>query len=228
LVFGITVEDHLVYASPITASHFDSRALSEVNNACLQLGFQGVLGRVNDLVLWLEEGEGDEKEISQQTGLNVTREPFPEWPAPQGKPCPLMPADVRAMTHHREAVGRVRLLALSGGLVLAALVAVMMVLISVALKERNGLREKVAELTPRAARVEDQRASWEEAAPAVDPSRGPMQMLLHLMEPSVSADVTLMDFEFTPDRVLLRGHTKSASQALQYQQEIQQGESLMA
>ncbi|MCB1226719.1 MAG: hypothetical protein KDK99_12970, partial [Verrucomicrobiales bacterium] len=67
-----------------------------------------------------------------------------------------------------------------------------------------------------------------EAAPAVDPSRGPMQMLLHLMEPSVSADVTLMDFEFTPDRVLLRGHTKSASQALQYQQEIQQGESLMA
>ena len=59
-----------------------------------------------------------------------------------------------------------------------AAIAVIATLTSLAMQERNVLREKVAELTPRAARVMDHKNAWREAAPAVDPDTWPQQMLL--------------------------------------------------
>jgi hypothetical protein len=105
---------------------------------------------------------------------------------------------------------------------------VMMVMITLALGEQTMLREKVAEVSPKAARVLDQKRAWQEAAPAVDPSQGPMQFLLGLQEPATASEVTLMHLEFTPERVIVRGHTRNASTALQYSQEIQEGEMLLA
>jgi ABC-type sugar transport system ATPase subunit len=95
-------------------------------------------------------------------------------------------------------------------------------------KDEKVLRDKVAEMSPRAARVLEQKRAWQEAAPAVDPSQGPLQFLLAVQEPTASTDVTLMEMEFTPKQVMLRGHTLNASTALQYSQEIHQSEMLMA
>lgn len=228
LVIGITSGERLVYASPLSATRFDERAISELNNICLQLGFQRVLGRVERLVLWLPEDEGDLEKIERTTGLPVNREEPPSWILPARWESDLEPLDLHLARQQQETRTRQRVMALSAGLVVAAAVAVMMVMITLALREQAMLREKVAELSPRAARVLDQKRAWQEAAPAVDPSQGPLQLLLALQEPESSMEVTLMEVEFTPQRVLLRGHTSNASTALQYSQEIQQSESLLA
>jgi hypothetical protein len=228
LVFGITSGDKLVYASPLTANRFDERAIGELNNACLQLGFQRVLGRVEGVMLWLAEGEGDLQGIERATGLPVRREDMPAWSAPLRFGGGLMPLDLHLAKQMSDTRSKQRVMALSAGLVVAAVAAVMMVMITLALGEQTMLREKVAEMSPKAARVLDQKRAWQEAAPAVDPSQGPMQFLLGLQEPATASEVTLMHLEFTPERVIVRGHTRDASTALQYSQEIQEGEMLLA
>jgi len=228
LVFGITSGDKLVYASPLTANRFDERAIGELNNACLQLGFQRVLGRVEGVMLWLAEGEGDLQGIERATGLPVQREDMPAWSAPMRFGGGLMPLDLHLAKQMSDTRSKQRVMALSAGLVVAAVAAVMMVMITLALGEQTMLREKVAEVSPKAARVLDQKRAWQEAAPAVDPSQGPMQFLLGLQEPATASEVTLMHLEFTPERVIVRGHTRDASTALQYSQEIQEGEMLLA
>jgi hypothetical protein len=228
LVFGITSGDKLVYASPLTANRFDERAIGELNNACLQLGFQRVLGRVEGVMLWLAEGEGDLQGIERATGLPVQREEMPAWSAPMKFGSGLMPLDLHLAKQMSDTRSKQRVMALSAGLVVAAVAAVMMVMITLALGEQTMLREKVAEVSPKAARVLDQKRAWQEAAPAVDPSQGPMQFLLGLQEPATASEVTLMHLEFTPERVIVRGHTRNASTALQYSQEIQEGEMLLA
>jgi hypothetical protein len=140
----------------------------------------------------------------------------------------LEPLDVHLARQTLETRTRQRVGLLSAGLVIAAAVAVMMVMITLALREQSMLRDKVAEMSPRAARVLEQKRAWQEAAPAVDPSQGPLQFLLAVQEPTASTDVTLMEMEFTPKQVMLRGHTLNASTALQYSQEIHQSEMLMA
>jgi hypothetical protein len=228
LVIGITSGDRLVYASPLTANRFDERAIGELNNVCMQLGFQRVLGRVERLVVWLPEGEGDLKVIEKATGLSVSREVMPPWVMPETWGSSLQPLDLFLAKQMQEKRGRQRVGLLSAGLVVAAVAAVMMVMITLALKEQTMLREKVSEMSPRAARVLDQKRAWQEAAPAVDPSQGPLQFLLAVQEPVSSGEVTLMEMEFTPQRVMLRGHTANASTALQYTQEIHQSEMLLA
>jgi hypothetical protein len=228
LVIGITSGEKLVYASPLTATRFDGRAIGELNNVCLQLGFQRVLGRVEQLVVWLPEGEGDLQAIERTTGLPVSRQAMPAWRAPERFDGALQPLDLHVARERHEGRQRTRVAALSAGLVMAAVVAVMMVMITLALREQAMLRDKVAEVSPRAARVLDQKRAWQEAAPALDPGRGPLQFLLGLQEPGAAGEVTLMHLEFTPQKVMLRGHTATASLALQYSEEIQQGEMLAA
>jgi len=228
LVIGITSGEKMVYASPLTATRFDERAMGELNNVCLQLGFQRVLGRVEHLVLWLPEEEGDLALIERTTGLPVSRQEIPAWVMPEKWDGKLEPLDVHLARQTQETRTRQRVGLLSAGLVIAAAVAVMMVMITLALREQSMLRDKVAEMSPRAARVLEQKRAWQEAAPAVDPSQGPLQFLLAVQEPTASTDVTLMEMEFTPKQVMLRGHTLNASTALQYSQEIHQSEMLMA
>lgn len=228
LVYGITSGDKLVYASPLSANRFDERAIGELNNACLQLGFQRVLGRVEEVMLWLPEGEGDLKAIERTTGLPVRREEMPTWTAPTSYGSALMPLDLHLTKQLHDTRARQRVAALSVGLLVSAVVAVMMIMITLAMRDQTMLREKVAEVSPKASRVLDQRRSWQEAAPAVDPSQGPMQFLLGLHEPASSSEVTLMHVEFTPQRVIVRGHTADASTALQFSQEVQEGEMLLA
>jgi hypothetical protein len=228
LVIGITSGDKLVYASPLTATRLDERAIGELNNVCLQLGFQRVLGRVEQLVVWLPEGEGDLDLIERTTGLPVSRQAVPAWVMPETWGNALEPLDLHLAKQIQEKRIRQRVGLLSAGLVVAAAAAVIMVMITLALREQTMLREKVAEMSPRAARVLDQQKAWQEAAPAVDPSQGPLQFLLAVQEPASSGDVTLMELEFTPKRVMLRGHTANASTALQFTQEIHQSEMLLA
>lgn len=228
LIIGITSGERLVYASPLSAARFDERAIGELNNVCLQLGFQRVLGRVEHLVLWLPEGEGDLGLIERTTGLPVSRQDFPQWLMPQKWGGKLEPLDVHLARQTQETRTRQRVGLLSAGLVIAAAVAVMMVMITLALREQTLLRDKVAEMSPRAARVLEQKRAWQEAAPAVDPSQGPLQFLLALQEPAASTEVTLMELEFSPKQVMLRGHTTTAATALQFSQEVQQSEMLMA
>lgn len=138
-----------------------------------------------------------------------------------------MPADLGHEKQQLESRSKIRLMGLSAGAILAAGIAAITVFTSMALRERNMLREKVAVIAPKAARVLDHRQSWEEASPAVDPSRFLTQTLLHVMEPESSGEVTLTHFEATPERVILRGRTESPAFSLDYAREIQEVESLM-
>ena len=62
----------------------------------------------------------------------------------------------------------------------------------------------------------------------MDPSASPMQLLLGIMEPSASNEVTITEFEWTPAQVILRGRAPEISPALKYMQEVKDTESLLA
>lgn len=226
LVVAITSGASLIYCSPLSAAHLDDHALGEINNVCLQLGFQRVLGSVQRIVLWTAEGDADR--IRLVSGITTVHEekPAPHLPAPSF--AMLMPADISAERARQQKTARTRLMALGAGGFVALAIAVISLLTFFASRERSALLDKVAELTPRASRVEDHRKAWEEIASAVDPKRFPMEIMLRCMEPKSSTDVALAHFEMSADRVLLRGRTPSSSIALQYAQEIKGLESLNA
>lgn len=224
LVISITGANGIVYCSPLSAKRLDERALSELNNVCMQLSFQGVLAPLNAIVLWTDEG--DLGMIQRITGIPASREDMPSPTLPGRGVSKLMPADLGLEKQRLESRSKMRLMGLSAGAILAAGIAAITVFTSMALRERNMLREKVAAVAPKAARVLDHRQSWEEAAPAVDPERFLTETLLRIMEPPSSSEVTLTHFESTPDRVILRGRTESPAMALDYAREIQDVESL--
>ena len=120
------------------------------------------------------------------------------------------------------------MMALSASGLVALAIAAIALLTVFASRERAQLLDKVAELTPRASKVEDHRKAWDEIASAVDPKRFPMEVLLRCMEPKSSGDVALVHYEATGDRVMLRGRTPTSAIALQYAQEIKGTDSLNA
>ncbi|TDU64066.1 hypothetical protein EI77_04250 [Prosthecobacter fusiformis] len=226
LMLVITNGPEMVYASPLSAHVLDDHALGEVNHLCVQLGFQGVLGQVQNIVLWLED-EGDLEQVKRVTGLAAVREPRPAPVMPVAGRSTLVPPEILAARAQQAQSARTRLLVLTAGFAVAAAVAVMAVLIALATQERDLLRDRVAELTPQASQVMDQKRSWLEAAPAVDPTRFPMQVLLDCQVPGAAAEVSMTHFEWLPDRLLLRGRMPSPSLALQYAKEITEVEGLM-
>lgn len=224
LVIAITSGTRLIYCTPLSSSRLDDNALAELNNICLQLGFQGVLGRLESLVLWIDEG--DVAKIQRVTGLATYRCDMPAPTMPQRGSSLLMPEDLVAERQRQGSKSRTRFLALTAGAIFATAVTLVVTLTSLALQERNMLREKVAEMSPRASQVMDHKNAWHEAAPAVDPTTWPQQMLLHCMEPASSSEVSITHWEWTPERMSIIGRMPGASLALEYTQEIASSESL--
>jgi hypothetical protein len=224
LIVTITHGKEIIYSSPLSAHRLDDLALSELNHLCLQLGFQRVLGRVSAIVLWLEDG--DISQIERVTGLTARREEQPAPVIPARGQSTLVPSEILAARERQQSKARTRTIALSAGLAIAACIAVMAVMISYATRQRDALLEEVAELSPRASQVLDHKRSWLEAAPAVDPTYFPMQVLLDSMTPTSSPEVSLTNFEWKPDRLVLRGRMPTAALALQYANEITEVENL--
>ncbi|MDB6074504.1 MAG: hypothetical protein JWO89_2144 [Verrucomicrobiaceae bacterium] len=224
LVVAITIGPRLAYFSPLSSAALDHGGLAELNNICLQLTFQRVLSNLSGIVLWIEDGNVEA--IQKATGVPVTRE---DRPAPQiaaVSKTGLMPGDVIATRQASESASRTRLLVLGGAFVMAALVAAFMVVMSMATQERDALREQVAEITPRAAKVQNHKEAWQEVATAVDPNSYPMELLMRCMEPKASNEVTLTGFECTQDTIMIRGRAPEISPALKYSEELKQTDSL--
>lgn len=224
LVVAITSGSQLIYCTPLSSIRLDDHALAELNNICLQLGFQGVLGRLESLVLWVDEG--DVAKIQRVTGLTAYRCDMPAPTMPRRGASSLMPEDITIERQRQGARSRTRLLALTVGAVFAAAITLVATLTSLALQERNMLREKVAGMSPRAAQVMDHKKAWLEASPAVDPSTWPQQILLHCMEPSSAAEASITHWEWTPERMSIIGRMPGASLALEYTQELATSEKL--
>lgn len=225
LVIAITMGPRLVYFSPLSSVALDHNALAELNNICLQLTFQKVLTSLSGIVLWADDG--DLQRIKQTTGLDVSRQ---DKPAPRltGDASPLMPQDVILTRQSIVASGRRRTMLLGIGFMVAALVATFSFLMGVATRERDALREKIADITPRASKVASHQAQWMEVASAVDPEHFPMELLLRCMEPKSAADVALMSFECTRDRIVLQGRTAEISPAFKYTEDIRNSDALIA
>lgn len=224
LVVAITSGSQLIYCTPLSASRLDTNALAELNNICLQLGFQGVLGRLESLVLWIDEG--DTAQIQRVTGLTAYRCEMPAPTIPERGSCKLMPQDVIAERQSQTGRAKTRFIALAVGTVVAAAIALVATMTSLALQERNMLREKVANLTPRSSKVMDHKKAWREVSPAVDPTAWPQQILLHCMEPAASKEASITHWEWTPERMNIRGRMPSASLALEYTQALKETEAL--
>jgi hypothetical protein len=224
LVVAITSGSQLIYCTPLSANKLDGNSLAELNNICLQLGFQGVLGRLESIVLWIDEG--DVEQIQRVTGLAAYRCDMPSPTMPERGTSLLMPQDLISERQSQTSRAKTRFMVLAAGTVIAAAIALVATLTSLALQERNLLREKVADLTPRAARVMDHKKAWKEVAPAVDPTTWPQQVLLHLMEPESSKEVSITHWEWTPERMSLRGRMPDATLAFKYTQELKSIEAL--
>lgn len=224
LVIAMTSGTQLIYCAPLSASRLDGNALAELNNICLQLGFQGVLGRLESIVLWIDEG--DTAQIQRITGLTAYRCDMPAPTMPECGSSLLMPEDVSVERQNQAGRARTRFMMLTAGAVIAATIALVATLTSLALQERNMLRDKVAGLSPHESQVMDNKKAWQEAAPAVDPSTWPQQLLLHCMEPESSSEASITHWEWTPDRMSIRGRMPNWSLALQYTKEVSEIEGL--
>jgi hypothetical protein len=227
LVMAITQGPRLVYFSPLSALTLDSNAVSEVNHICLQLSFQRVVTELTGITLWTEEG--DASLLQRGTGMTVqiSDKPLPR-PAAITAANGLMPADLLVAKDHQAASSKRRLVGLSAGFVLAACVAAFAVLIGLVSRERDALLDQVAALSPRASKVEGQKAAWEEAGSAIDPTASPMETLLRIMEPTASSQITITELEWSPKSVIIRGRAPEISPALQYVQEIKDAAPLLA
>lgn len=226
LVVAITSGDQLIYFSPLSATKLDEAALAELNNTCMQLSFQRVLGKVERIVLWMEDS--DPALVRRAIGIETMLETKPAPQIPVRGRSSLMPSEIIAERARQKTRSRNRMLALGAGALAAGAIAVIAALTVLSGRERDALRERVAELSPRAAKVEDHRKSWDEVAAATDPKRFPMEVLLRCMEPPCSAEVMLTHFECAPDRVIIRGRTPASHIALQYTQAIKTAASLAA
>jgi len=226
LVVAITIGRQLAYFSPLSAASLDQHGLAELNNICLQLSFQRILSSLTCIVLWTDEG--DPQRMSRMTGLDVVRQDKPSPVLLDASLTDLMPADVIALRGQARQSERQRLIMLSTGFVMAAVVAAFSFVMAQATRERDALREKVAEVTPRAAKILSQQAAWQEIAPAVDPNFFPMELLLRTMEPNSSADIGLTSFECTATSVLIQGRAPEISPALKFTEDIKSSELLMA
>ncbi|MBK8093325.1 MAG: hypothetical protein IPK32_15385 [Verrucomicrobiaceae bacterium] len=224
LVVAITSGSDLIYCTPLSANRLDEHALSELNNICLQLGFQRVLGRLEGIVLWVEDG--DTAQIQRVTGLPAWRSELPPPTLPEKGSTLLMPVDLNLERARQATRSKTRLIAFTVGAALAACIAIIATLTALALQERNKLRNEVAALMPRASRVAEHRRTWNEAAPAVDPTCWPQQMLLHCLESEASKESTITHWEWTPELMSITGRMPSASLALHYQQELTANENL--
>ena len=224
LVVAITSGSQLVYCAPLSAPKLDDHALGELNNIFLQLGFQGVVEQLENLVLWIDDG--DLGKIQRATGLTPYRSEMPAPVMPAAGSSLLMPEDLVQARKRHSGRARTRFLALSAATALAAAIALVATVTSVALKERNALREKVAEIVPQASQVMEHKRAWMEAAPAVDPTTWPQQMLLHCMAPESSKEASITHWEWTPDRMSIIGRMPDASLAVQYTLELQEIEAL--
>lgn len=224
LVVAITSGTQLVYCTPLSSTRLDENALTELNNICLQLGFQGVLGRLESIVLWTDEG--DTGRIQRATGLTPYRCDMPAPTMPDRGSSALMPEDLILERQRQAGSARTRFIALTVGAVLAAVVTLIATLTALALQERNMLRDKVAGIMPRASRVMDHKRAWFEAAPAVDPSVWPQQVLLDCMEPESSSEVSITHWEWTPEQMSLIGRMPTASLALEYTQALKTSDAL--
>lgn len=224
LVVAITSGSQLIYCTPLSSMRLDDHALAELNNICLQLGFQGVLGRLESLVLWIEDG--DIGKIQRATGLTPYRCDMPAPTLPERGSSLLMPEELVFERERQGTRSRTRFLALCFGAAAAAAIALVATLTALALQERNMLRAKVADLMPRASRVMEHKRAWLEAAPAVDPSTWPQQVLLQCMEPNSSKEASITHWEWTPDKLSLIGRMPSASLALEYTQALKTSEAL--
>lgn len=228
LVVSITHGEALIYTSPLAARELDSHALTELNHVCLQLGFQQVLAQVGAVVLWLPEG-ANLAEVERVTGLPARSEapPAPRMPdLPAGAAVALAPPDLleaqsRSRTRRRLA-GVLTVL----GLGAAACAGIMAWVLHGVYQERDRLRDEISRLAPAASQVLDQKKSWLEAAPAVDPSTFPAHVLLQLMKPATSQEVAVTSFEWTPAQILLRGRMPKAELALEYASEVTRLEGL--
>lgn len=228
LVVGITIGNKLAYCSPMSASTLDQNGLAELNNICLQLTFQGVISSLSAIILWIDDGDADR--IQRLTGLEVRRQekPLPLLLSAGQAHSRLMPADIIAVRAAAQSSAKRRTLALGGGFALAALVAGFSVLMTLATREHDELRETIAMLTPKAARVANHKAAWMEAAPAVDPAHYPMEMLLRCMAPKAAADIALTSFDCTPERIVIQGGSLEIAAALKYTEQIKTSEDLLA
>lgn len=224
LVVAITSGSQLIYCTPLSSMRLDDHALAELNNICLQLGFQGVLGRLESLVLWIEDG--DIGKIQRATGLTPYRCDMPAPTLSERGSSLLMPEELVFERERQGTRSRTRFLALCFGAAAAAAIALVATLTALALQERNMLRAKVADLMPRASRVMEHKRAWLEAAPAVDPSTWPQQVLLQCMEPNSSKEASITHWEWTPDKLSLIGRMPSASLALEYTQALKTSEAL--
>jgi hypothetical protein len=224
LVVAITSGAQLIYCTPLSSTRLDDNALAELNNICLQLGFQGVLGRLESLVLWIDDG--DIGKIQRVTGLTPYRCEMPAPTMPERGSSLLMPDDLVSERQRQGTRARTRFFALSFGAAAAAAIALVATLTALALQERNMLRDKVADLMPRSSRVMDHKKAWLEATPAVDPTAWPQQILLHCMEPEASKEASITHWEWTPDKLSIIGRMPSASLALEYTQALKTSEAL--
>ncbi len=218
LAMAVTQGPQLVYYSALCAPTLDENAITEVLNICVQLVFQKVVFDVSGIVLWM--GEGDANSVSKLTGLQVRRldRPAPRLPLQGGST--VMPRDVAVEKSRQELRRKKRLVALSFAAAAALVIATIAGLAFWASRARSAWLDEIATLTPKASRVEQQKREWEEVAVAVDPSRSPMEILLHGMEPPSSSEVSLTHFEATPEHIVFRGRTATPAQALMYVQEM--------
>jgi len=140
--------------------------------------------------------------------------PIPRFES--GAACAIVPGFVLELRRLEARKVRNRRLLRAGAALAAAIVLGFLAVIALGLQTQRKLLDRIAALSPAASEIEQIQQRWAEVAPAVDPDRSPLEMMLLIHGLPSASEVSLTRFERGADRLAIKGRATSPSEALKF------------
>lgn len=222
LAFAVTGSQGLLHADVLSSRALDAAAIGEARRLTLNLAARGLLDELKEVVLWTHEAKPED--VWSWAGLPVRQEerPAPRVPSASAtKECGGLEPQRFLRQREAFAMRKRRMRAVAGAtLAMGAVVGVFAGVIGWESRVASQWRERLATLKPQAARIEEYRRQWAEAAPAVDPEASVLELWRGVALLPSAQRVQITRWEAGQAGAKLEGEAESAPVALRFLDEV--------
>jgi hypothetical protein len=211
-----------LHTQPLLARELQKGVSAEIASLLAQMDAEGTLGPLSLLVL-REEGElplGGQDFLKQlPCPVRTESRAAPRLPA---APWDLEPTVLAERRLAKAQMGERRKLIRMGIGLYAALMALVLVYVSVPLVRRYWIQGELARIGVESAKIRDAAMSWREAGALVNPKMNALELLWQVSRPLIEKDpgeidgVRLTTFDYNSKRLLLQGEGKDLEQTEKY------------
>ena len=221
LIVAITRGSHLVYCQMLSESRVTPRVLQDLTCARATLDMQGVLGSLQQVVLWTEISQTElaSLRVTLQLPVGQAERPAPRPPSSIWKLTPAVVSQAKKDREMRRWRNRGILIALAVYLVVVAVVAAQYFMTSY---RADQLRRWQADHAQALDLIHNTEAAWKELHPVVDEKNYPLELLLQAAGAIPADQLHLTLFETDNGHLLIKGEAKNVTAAFQFLDSIKQ------